>query len=226
MTEIYHFANTGFCLPFLDQYPDFPKEILNKITVKVIFSYEKENIRFIPCRNWYRKIQQKKQEKEYQRQFSDFPFDIEVVQNVNASDFFNKIPEGSIGICSGFDQIFSAELITCFKSFINVHPSILPYYRGPVPSYWCIENKEQYSGFTFHEVTTRIDEGEIFLQKKVKISSDETEYTLNQKIAKEASQYLLPWLLHVLDGEEWQIEKELPSVVYRSRVNYLSFPKR
>ena len=61
---------------------------------------------------------------------------------------------------------------------INIHPSALPYYRGPVPTAWAIENGETQFGITIHYMDEGIDTGDILIQEKHAINDDETGYEL------------------------------------------------
>jgi methionyl-tRNA formyltransferase len=61
---------------------------------------------------------------------------------------------------------------------INIHPSFLPYYRGPVPTAWAIENGEEEFGITIHYMDEGIDTGDILVQEKHAINDDETGYEL------------------------------------------------
>ena len=128
-----------------------------------------------------------------------------------------------MGICSGFDQIFSSATIDCFEQLVNFHPSLLPYYRGPVPSYWCLKNEEQETGYTLHRLTPQIDAGAILFQERIAITTGDTEQSLDQKIAKKASALLLPWLQHVVQKEYWKPVVLEASKIYRHLVDYRSF---
>jgi len=66
-----------------------------------------------------------------------------LTRNVNAWWFVRRIKPEDDGIVSGFNQIFHVVTINRFHTLVNFHPSILPFYRGPVPSYWVIRNGEQ-----------------------------------------------------------------------------------
>ena len=72
------------------------------------------------------------------------------------------------------------------KSFgykiINIHPSLLPKYKGLNTHERVLKNKEKYSGCTVHFVTPQLDSGKIILQKKVLINKNETEKSLQRKI--------------------------------------------
>jgi phosphoribosylglycinamide formyltransferase 1 len=90
-------------------------------------------------------------------------------------------------IClAGFMRIFSNNFIKNFKKkIINIHPSYLPKYKGLNTSVRALKNKEKFSGCTVHYVTAKLDSGNVILQKKVKITKNETETSLDKKIIKE-----------------------------------------
>lgn len=65
---------------------------------------------------------------------------------------------------------------------MNLHPSLLPSYRGTKSSVWAILNNEQITGITFHYMNEKIDDGKIILQKKISINSEDTAYSLYHKL--------------------------------------------
>ena len=87
-------------------------------------------------------------------------------------------------IClAGFMKILSGNFIKKFKGkILNIHPSLLPKYKGLNTHERALNNKEKYSGCTVHFVNSRLDSGKIILQKKVKISKKETKTSLAKKI--------------------------------------------
>ena len=89
-------------------------------------------------------------------------------------------------IClAGFMKILSGDFIKKFKKpILNIHPSLLPKYKGLNTHKKVIKNNEKYSGSTVHLVTSKIDSGKIILQKKIKVSKDDSEITLEKKILK------------------------------------------
>ena len=89
-------------------------------------------------------------------------------------------------IClAGFMKILSGEFIKNFaKPILNIHPSLLPKYKGLNTHKRVIKNKEKYSGSTVHLVNAKLDSGKIILQKKIKISKNESEASLEKKILK------------------------------------------
>ena len=90
-------------------------------------------------------------------------------------------------IClAGFMKILSKNFIKKFKyKILNIHPSLLPKYKGLSTHKRAIENKEKYSGCTVHYVTPKLDSGKIISQKKVKINKKDSPNTLQKKILKQ-----------------------------------------
>lgn len=106
-----------------------------------------------------------------------------------AKNLENAIPENTdLIILAGFLSILDKNIIEKFSGkIINIHPALLPKFGGK--GMWgmnvhnaVIEAKEKESGATVHFVTSGIDEGEIILQGKTKISDDETAESLAKKI--------------------------------------------
>ena len=89
-------------------------------------------------------------------------------------------------IClAGFMKILSKNFIKKFQGkIINIHPSLLPKYKGLNTHLRAIQNKEKYTGCSVHYVTSKLDSGKIILQKKVKISKKETDISLAKKVLK------------------------------------------
>ena len=87
-------------------------------------------------------------------------------------------------IClAGFMKILSKSFIKNFKGkILNIHPSLLPKYKGLNTHEKAIKNKDKYSGCTVHFVNSRLDSGKIINQKKVKINKFDTPKKLAKKI--------------------------------------------
>ena len=89
-------------------------------------------------------------------------------------------------IClAGFMKILTKNFIQKFNGkIINIHPSLLPKYKGLNTHQRAIDNKERFSGCTVHFVNSNLDSGKIILQKKVKISKKDTSISLAKKVLK------------------------------------------
>ena len=89
-------------------------------------------------------------------------------------------------IClAGFMKILSKNFIKKFKGkIINIHPSLLPKYKGLNTHKKAIENNDKYAGCSVHFVTAKIDSGKIIMQKKVRIKKNDTIDSLSKKVLK------------------------------------------
>ena len=97
-----------------------------------------------------------------------------------------KINKINLICLAGFMKILSPNFIKRFKGIIlNIHPSLLPKYKGLNTHERVLQNKEKYSGCTVHYVNSRLDSGKIILQAKVKISKKETSSSLKKRILKQ-----------------------------------------
>ena len=87
-------------------------------------------------------------------------------------------------IClAGFMKILSKNFIKNFKGkILNIHPSLLPKYKGLNTHEKAINNKEKFSGCTVHFVNSKLDSGKIINQKKVRIKKFDTPKTLAKRI--------------------------------------------
>jgi formyltetrahydrofolate-dependent phosphoribosylglycinamide formyltransferase len=90
-------------------------------------------------------------------------------------------------IClAGFMKILSKNFIKKFnKKIINIHPSLLPKYKGLNTHIKAIENKDKFAGCTVHYVTEKLDSGKIIVQRKIKITKKDTPNTLSKKVLKQ-----------------------------------------
>ena len=89
-------------------------------------------------------------------------------------------------IClAGFMRILSKKFIKNFsKPILNIHPSLLPKYKGLNTHYKVIKNREKFSGATVHIVNEKLDSGKIIIQEKVKILKSDIVKTLEKKVLR------------------------------------------
>ena len=89
-------------------------------------------------------------------------------------------------IClAGFMKILSKNFIKKFKGkILNIHPSLLPKYKGLNTHFRAIKNREKFSGCTVHLVNAKLDSGQIILQKKIKIYKNDSPNSLAKRILK------------------------------------------
>ena len=106
------------------------------------------------------------------------------IENVNDAEFIEWVKEQGIDliITSGCYQIFKSGILLATKrGCINIHPAMLPKYRGDNPIFWALKNNESEIGVTAHFMDTKIDTGAIIYQKRIVIESNDTWHSLTQK---------------------------------------------
>ena len=99
-----------------------------------------------------------------------------------------ELKKNKVGIIclAGFMKILSNNFINKFDGkIINIHPSLLPKYKGLNTHQRAMDNKEKYSGCTVHYVNSKLDSGKIILQKKVKILKNDTFKSLGKRVLKQ-----------------------------------------
>ena len=89
-------------------------------------------------------------------------------------------------IClAGFMKILSKNFIKRFQgNILNIHPSLLPKYKGLNTHARALKNGEKFSGCTVHFVSSKLDSGKIISYRRVKISRNDTPTTLAKKVLK------------------------------------------
>ena len=86
-------------------------------------------------------------------------------------------------------KILSKKIISKYKNkILNIHPSLLPKYKGLDTHKRVILNKEKFTGCTVHIVTSKLDSGKIILQRKIKILKNDSEKTLSKRLLKVENQ--------------------------------------
>ena len=110
------------------------------------------------------------------------------IKNIAEKKLLNFLSKKNIKfIClAGFMKILSKKFIKRFSGkIINIHPSLLPKYKGLNTHQKALKNNDKYSGCTVHYVTNKVDSGKIILQKKVKIKRKDSLNTLTKKVLLE-----------------------------------------
>ena len=105
--------------------------------------------------------------------------------NISEKQILLKLNKNEIDlIClAGFMKILSKKFIQKFKKpILNIHPSLLPKYKGLNTHERVLKSNDRFTGSTVHLVTPKLDSGKIILQKKIKISTSDNKKTLEKKI--------------------------------------------
>ena len=99
---------------------------------------------------------------------------------------FLKLNNIKIICLAGFMKILSGTFVKNYKGkIINIHPSLLPKYKGLNTHQRVLDNNEKYSGCTVHFVNTKLDAGKKILQKKVKVNKNDNAKILAKRILRQ-----------------------------------------
>jgi len=121
-------------------------------------------------------------------------------KNIAEKKIFLELKKHNVNfIClAGFMRILSKNFLKNFKGkIINIHPSLLPKYKGLNTHKRAIENNEKFSGCTVHYVTPKLDSGKIILQKKVIIKKKDTGKSLARRILPQEHKLYVKAILKV-----------------------------
>ncbi len=115
---------------------------------------------------------------------------------------------------------------------INVHPSMLPKYRGPAPIQWAILNGDKNTGVTIMYLNEKMDAGDIIMQEEVEIDDDETTGDLWNRLSGKGADLLLKAINQIEEGtvtrtkqpEEFtlapMLNKEMSKIDWNSKTSH------
>ena len=118
-----------------------------------------------------------------------------------------------------YHRILQPAIIQSAELAVNLHPSLLPTYRGASPFYWVIRNGEQTTGITAHLLTEVADAGDILIQSSVTIANSETQGTLRKKLADLAGEVANKLLTRITEGRLVKIPQDSRKVSWYPRVD-------
>jgi methionyl-tRNA formyltransferase len=140
---------------------------------------------------------------------------------VNAPEFLQMLRETEVDLVVSVacPQIFRGELLKLpAEGCINVHSGPLPRYRGQLPTFWVLFNREPATAVTVHFMNDRLDDGPIILQERVPISDNETQASLMRR-CKRIGGRLLAQAIELLEAGQ---VTTLPNP--SDHATYYSFP--
>ncbi len=109
--------------------------------------------------------------------------------------------ESPIGVLSSYGKIVPQNIIDLFDpGIINIHPSLLPKYRGPTPIETAIANGDEKTGVSIMQLTAGMDEGPVYVAKEYLLTGTETKPELYHTLATIGTNLLLETLPGIIDG--------------------------
>ncbi len=104
------------------------------------------------------------------------------LEELKKHQLLNLLTNSDIAIVCDIGLIVPENFINLPKIFINIHPSLLPFYRGPSPIEYAILNNEILTGITICLLSKEVDAGKIIIQKIIKIDYNDNSFSLKNKI--------------------------------------------
>lgn len=106
-----------------------------------------------------------------------------------------------VGVLVSYGKIIPKSIIDLFSpGIINVHPSLLPLYRGPSPIESAILNGDTEAGISIMKLTAKMDAGPIYQQEKIALNGTEKKPELYQTLQNIGAQYLVESLAEIISG--------------------------
>ncbi len=131
-------------------------------------------------------------------------FKIPVLQPQKMNEIIEFVQnfENPVGVLVSFGRIIPQEIIDLFTpAIVNVHPSLLPKYRGPSPIESAILNGDTKTGISIMKLSKEMDAGDVYSQEEIKLSKTETASELYEICGKIGAEMLVRDLPKIISGE-------------------------
>ncbi len=142
-------------------------------------------------------------------------------ETINSVEAIEKIREYNfdVAILASYSEILSPEIIKTLKNkIINIHPSLLPKYRGAEPIRWAIRKGETETGVSLMLITEKLDRGQILAHQSILISDSDNNETLQEKLIN-LSKEMLPETMEQVKNGYKGIEQAQEKLFYARRLN-------
>jgi methionyl-tRNA formyltransferase len=133
------------------------------------------------------------------------------------SEILNKNYE--VAVVANFRLKIPSEILNAFpKGIVNIHPSLLPKYRGPTPGQQALLNGDKKSGVTIMLVDEQIDHGPVIVQKEEEINENETADSLYTRFFKIGADLLETNFQDYLDGKIKPLKQDDSKATYTEKL--------
>lgn len=148
---------------------------------------------------------------------------IDVFQPPDISDnaFLDSLrgKDADMFVVVDYSQLLRKGLLDMPKRYcINLHPSLLPKYRGAAPVNWAILNGEEVTGNTVIKMVERMDAGEVIMQEEIKIADDENAAELSDRLSQSGAELILKTLDIIERGQEHFLKQDEDAVTYARKL--------
>lgn len=143
---------------------------------------------------------------------------IPVLQPTKLSDSIEELTalKADAAVLVSYGKIIPQRIINLFNpiGIINIHPSLLPKYRGPAPIEAAIANGDNETGISLMQLTLGMDEGPVFVQEHIPLKGNETKPQLYRELADRGAALLIEHLPRILSGQLKPKPQEIDGVSY------------
>jgi len=175
MTKIIFFGTPGYVLPIVKNLHKYYK-IIAVVTQPPKPAGRKKILKYSPVDDWAHK------------------------KGIQVLCDPREIPEADLGIAAAYGKIIPQETIKKFKfGILNIHPSLLPKYRGASPIQAAIASGETETGVSIIQMDEKLDHGPIISSFKEHISNDDTAESLTERLFTRSAEFLINLLPSFLE---------------------------
>lgn len=125
-----------------------------------------------------------------------------------------------LGILVAYGQIISVDILANFKlGIINLHPSLLPKYRGPSPMQYALLNNEKITGISLIKLEKGLDSGPILAQKEISIDPDDDYQSLSDKLSMLGANLLIDTIPRYIQNQIKLIPQDQNQATFSKIIN-------
>ncbi len=123
-------------------------------------------------------------------------------KNIEKHFDFVNLPEAELGVCASFGKIIPSEVLSYFKyGIINIHPSLLPRYRGSSPIQATLIEGISQTGVSIIKMNEKLDQGHILTQFKDEVLENDDNQTLRDRLFEKSAEVLVEMIPNYIKGK-------------------------
>lgn len=138
-------------------------------------------------------------------------------KKINSEEVYEAVKRVEPDLCviSHFERLIKEPILSVPKrGFVNLHPSLLPNYRGMAPQHWPIINGEKEAGITVHYVDEGTDTGNIIVQRRIVLTDDMYVSDLQKIWMEHYKTIMVEAIDNIINGKPTIVQRHLPGRYY------------
>jgi methionyl-tRNA formyltransferase len=148
-------------------------------------------------------------------QAAGFLIEVDITERLTGQENFNS----GLAILAAYGQILPPTLLAKFPlGIINVHPSLLPTYRGPTPIEQAILDGASQTGVTLMKIAEKMDSGPIYAQSQIALTGQESKASLANRLQGAGGKLVYDWLLSIFEGQLSPIPQSESKASYSHKI--------